>query len=104
MAANNNIADTLNNRLHIAKNACVSVTKSVIENLQIDTKIRLNYYNALITTILLYNTHIHNVNDTALENAILSLQLHTIHRLGNMETIRLFSQSYNYEENPFSQL
>ena len=67
MTAKNNITETLDNRLQSARIAWKSIKKSFITNQNIDTRLRLNYYNALITTILLYSTHLHDTNETTLK-------------------------------------
>ena len=67
MATENDITDAINDRIHKAKNARNTIRNIFITNHKIDTKLTLNYYNALITAILLYSTHIHPISDTALK-------------------------------------
>ena len=60
-----NITDTIDDRLHKANAAWQSIRKSFITNLNIDTSLGLNYYEALITTVLIYSIHLRPINETA---------------------------------------
>ena len=61
MSTKANITDTIDNRLQKAKAAWVLIKKSFITDLKLNTKLKINYYKALIATILLYSIHIHPI-------------------------------------------
>ena len=66
MSTKENITNTSDDRLKKAKAAWAFIKKSFITYLKINTKLRINYYNALITTILLYSIHIRPINETSI--------------------------------------
>ena len=66
MSTKANVTDTMDDRLKKAKVAWAHIKKSFITDLKINTKLRINYYKALIATILLYSIHIHPINETSL--------------------------------------
>ena len=67
MTAQHNITDSVNVRLQEARIAWGIIRNSFITNTKIDTEFRLNYYNAGISTILLYSTNIRPINENALK-------------------------------------
>ena len=80
MTTKNNITDAITDRLNKARIARGSFQKALsqITNRDVDTGLRLNYYKALILTILLYSVHIHHITDQTL-NKPQSFHSHCIH-------------------------
>ena len=66
MTTGNNITDASIGRLNKAKRAMGARSTSFIGNVNIATNLRINYYNALVTSIILYCIHIQSLSETTI--------------------------------------